>query len=62
MYTRLMLMQVVKEAYGQKAEFSEGTELPIEFESNEIKLDIPREGTRLEKGWMLTPLTPPVVS
>ena len=33
----------------------------VEFELNEIKLDIPLEGMTLEGGWKITPLTVPVV-
>ena len=39
-----------------------GPEQTIEFESNEIKLDIPTEGIELSNGWKVTPLVNPVVS
>ena len=38
-----------------------GPDLPVEFESNEIKLSIPMEGVSLEGGWKIKPLIPPVV-
>ena len=41
----------------------EGPEQPLDFESEEVKLDIPwPTGVKLEGGWKLTPLTNPVVS
>ena len=39
-----------------------GSQQLIEFESEEIKLDIPMEGTILKEGWKITPLTEPEVS
>ena len=39
-----------------------GPEQTIEFESNQIKLDIPIEGIELENGWKVTPILNPVVS
>ena len=36
-------------------------DLPVEFEADQISLDIPMEGINL-KGWELKPLFPPVVS
>ena len=39
-----------------------GPDLLVEFESQEIKLDIPREGITLEGGWKITPQITPVVS
>ena len=38
-----------------------GLDLPVVFESNEIKLDIPMSGITLEGGWKITPQMPPVV-
>ena len=38
-----------------------GTDQLVEFESNEIKLDIPKEGITLEGGWKITPQMAPVV-
>ena len=41
----------------------EGPEQPLDFESEEVSLDIPYPtGVKLEGGWKLTPLTHPVVS
>ena len=37
-----------------------GAEISIEFEEDEISLDIPREGT-VEAGWAIKLVTPPVV-
>ena len=53
------ILQVVEEKYSQS---DQGPEQPIEFESNEIKLDIPREGTKLKEGWMVIPMIKPIVS
>ena len=39
----------------------EGPDLLIEFESNEIKLDIPMEGITIDGGWKITPHMNPVV-
>ena len=33
----------------------------VEFESEEIKLDVPFEGITLEEGWKITPLNEPEV-
>ena len=41
--------------------FKSGSEQLIEFESEEIKLDIPLEGTTLKEGWKISPLTDPEV-
>ena len=38
-----------------------GAEQHIEFESNEIKLDIPEKGINLEDGWKVIPLATPCV-
>ena len=38
-----------------------GTDQLVEFESNEIKLDIPNEGTSVKGGWIITPQMAPVV-
>ena len=38
-----------------------GADLPVEFESNGIKLSIPMEGVTLKGGWKITPQIPPVV-
>ena len=37
-----------------------GAEISIEFEEDQISLDIPPEGTR-EAGWAIKLVTPPVV-
>ena len=39
-----------------------GPDQPVDFESEQIKLDIPLDGITLEEGWKITPLTAPVVS
>ena len=51
--------QAAEEKYKQG---SLGLEQYIDFESNEIKLDIPMEGTKLNEGWKITPMAVPVVS
>ena len=51
---------MVKEKYEkEKAHF--GLDQVIEFESNEIALDIPNEGMTIGS-WKVTPLVRPVVS
>ena len=55
-------MQVVEDEYCQKNRVLFGPDQPIEFESDQIRLDIPLKGITLEEGWKLTPLIPPVVS
>ena len=36
-------------------------EMAVEFEEDEIKLDIPMEGIATKGGWKITPHMPPVV-
>ena len=50
----------MKDCY-RKSQALPGPDELVEFESNEIKLDIPLEGITLEAGWKITPLTVPVV-
>ena len=38
-----------------------GPDQPVDFESDQIELDIPDEGVSLQ-GWRIIPLTAPVVS
>ena len=38
-----------------------GPTMPLEFESDTIRIDIPNEGICVE-GWKIIPLTPPIVS
>ena len=38
-----------------------GADQLVEFESNEISLDIPRKGIILDEGWKITPQIAPVV-
>ena len=45
----------------ESKEAIEGPDLLFEFESNEIKLDIPIEGVTIDGGWKLTPHIEPVV-
>ena len=55
-----MHIQVIAEKY---YEASKGAQQHIEFDqSNEIKLDIPLKGIKLEDGWEVIPLANPVVS
>ena len=47
-----------------KQEYSEavpGPDQPVDFESDQIELDIPDDGVSLQGGWIITPLTTPVV-
>ena len=53
------IAQAAEQKYKQG---SLGLEQHIDFESNEIKLDIPMEGTELNEGWKITPMAVPVVS
>ena len=53
------IAQAAKKQYEQA---SLGLEQHIDFESNEIRLDIPKEGTKLKEGWKITPMAVPVVS
>ena len=52
--------QIVKEEYGNGKALL-GLRQIIEFESDEVTLDIPMEGV-ISKGWKITPLMRPVVS
>ena len=54
-----LIAQAAKKEYKQG---SLGLEQHIDFESKEIKLDIPKEGANLKEGWKITPLAVPVVS
>jgi hypothetical protein len=56
-----MYVQVLKETYNQDKQVSIGPEQLIQFEAEEIKLDIPQDGTTLKEGWKILPLTAPVV-
>ena len=56
------MVQVVKEEYFLEKHALPGPEQPVNFESNQIKLDVPQEGIRLSSGWVITPLTAPFVS
>ena len=50
----------MKEYYEEKKAVA-GPDLPVDFESNEIKLGIPMKGVKLKEGWKITPQIPPVV-
>ena len=50
------------EEYTKDKQVSKGPEQQVEFESTEIKLDLPMDGTKLKEGWEVTPLISPVVS
>ena len=39
-----------------------GPRFMVQFENDTISLAIPEDGVRLENGWTITPLVPPVVS
>ena len=40
-----------------------GSDLPVKFEADQIRLDIPyKEGIIVKEGWRLSSLNPPVVS
>lgn len=51
-------MQVVSDQYRKKPD----VQLPVEFESESIVLDVPMEGITLPSGWNIFPSTKPVVS
>ena len=55
-------MQAAEKVYCPRDGGVRGPEQTIEFESNQIKLDIPTEGIELENGWKVTPILNPVVS
>ena len=50
----------MKEEY-QKKQAQSGHTQPIDFESDQITLDIPMTGVT-SNGWKISPLFPPVVS
>ena len=54
-------MQAAKEEY-KNTVFSIGEIQRIEFESDELKLDIPKEGITLKEGWNITAVMTTVVS
>ena len=56
------MIQVVEKEYFRKKQAKLGPAQPVQFESEQIELDIPLEGVKLEEGWVITPLTAPVVS
>ena len=56
-----LYFQVVKEDYCRK-EALPGPEQLVEFELDQITLNIPPEGITLKEGWKITPLIVPVVS
>ena len=55
-------MQAAEILYCPRDKGVRGPEQTIEFESNQIKLDIPKEGIELKDGWKVTPILNPVVS
>ena len=54
-------LQVVEDHYVQGKQALPGPDLLVDFEKDQIKLDIPEEGITLDEGWTITPLIPPVV-
>ena len=58
----LCTIQEIDKLYKQRGA-KDGPEQPLDFESEEVRLDVPwPAGVKLEGGWKLTPLTNPVVS
>ena len=57
----ISVSQAVKEEYLQEKRASAGSDLLVDFESEQIALDIPEKGLTLDEGWIITPLIPPVV-
>ena len=55
-----IVMQSVEEDY-KHTHYQLVLHLPLEFESDAIRIDIPNEGIHVE-GWKMIPLTPPIVS
>ena len=47
--------------YYEKERGSSGADQLVEFESNEISLNIPLEGITLDQGWKITPQIRPIV-
>ena len=56
------VLQVVKKEYRQEQHALPGPDQPVDFESDQIEVDIPLDGVTLDGGWVITPLTAPVVS
>ena len=54
------LLQVVQREYIARGATT-GPDLPVEFESNSISLQLPTEGITLEDGWRIIPLFNPEV-
>ena len=54
-------MQIVKRHYNEEGTLA-GPDQPVDFESDEIRLDIPMEETKINDNWTIVPLIDPVVS
>lgn len=52
----------MEKSYHQRQQVLSGPDQPVEFEADQIRLDIPPKGIVLEEGWKLVPLITPVVS
>ena len=52
----------MEKSYHEQQRALSGPDQPVEFEADQIRLDIPPKGIVLEEGWKLVPLIAPVVS
>jgi hypothetical protein len=61
-HTAINFMQVVKRHYKEEGTLA-GPDQPVDFENEEIRLDIPMEAeTKINDKWTIVPLIDPVVS
>ena len=51
----------MKKHYGEEGALP-GPDQPVEFEGDEIRLDLPMEETNIDENWTIVPLIDPVVS
>lgn len=56
----IISLQLVLEEYAARGA-TIGPDLPVEFESECISLELPPEEVMLESGWRILPVFPPVV-
>ena len=57
----IMYLQVVKRHYKEEGALP-GPDQPVDFEGEEIRLDLPMEETKINDKWTIVPLIDPVVS
>ena len=56
------LLKAFCETISLQLDFKMCPDQTVLFDQNEIKLDIPEQGVKLESGWSITPLSTTVVS